>query len=102
MVQCDCPLYRLVWLHIGEMVSEATERKRSIPKVRFSGVRKAGATVRVYGGVPLIPPFPSSVGSRWRSEQLAGQPQRANGLWVAKDMAFIPRPWAGGVKPLHV
>lgn len=62
----------------------------------------AGATVSVYGGVPLIPPFPSSTGSSSRSVQLAGQPQRENELWVAKDMAFIPRARAGGVKPLHV
>ena len=84
-------------------VSEVTGRKRSIPKVILSGGRKAGTTVRVYGGVPLIPPvLASSIGSSSRSVQLAGQPQRENVLWVAEDIPFIPRTRAGGVKPRHV
>ena len=84
------------------MVSEATERKRSIPKVIFSGGRKAGTTVKVYGDLPLIPPFFSSIGWSSMSVQLLGQPQRESVLPVAEDMAFIPRLLAGGVKPLHV
>lgn len=83
------------------MVSEVTERKRSIPKVIFNGLLYAGTTVRVYGGVPLIPPFLSSIGWSWMSVQLFGQPQRESVLPVAEDMAFIPRLLAGGVKPVH-
>jgi hypothetical protein len=59
------------------------------------GGRKEGTTDKVYGGIPLIPPFVSLNGSSSTSVQLAGQPQRESVLLVAEDMALTPRACAG-------